>query len=386
MTFNREKILSPLRKNLARPVHVLQILVGPRQVGKTTAIHKFLEEWPEQKSYATADQLTPPDTNWLAETWRQARKLTGKMPLLVVDEIQKVPRWSEAVKMLHDEDVGKQRALRVILLGSSALLLQHGMQESLSGRFQLIQCPHWSYPECRQAFRWSLDQFLFYGGYPGAVPFIDDFTTWKEYIQNSLLETVIGRDIPAVHRIDQPALFRQTLALVCRHPAEIISLQKLLGQLHDRGSINTLANYLDLIAGAFLIESIRKYSPRAIRVRASSPKLIARDNGLITALRGVPFEETLRDRAFYGRLAENAVGAALINSGETVFYWSERDKEVDFIVQRGLELLAVEVTTGAGHPTPGLKTFLHRYPAAKPVRIGGVGADLSVEQFLEHGF
>ena len=386
MTFKREKILSPLRKNLARPAHVLQILLGPRQVGKTTAIHKFLEEWSGKSFYATADQLTPPDTQWLAETWRQARKLPGKMPLLVVDEIQKVPRWSEAVKMLHDEDVREKRSLRVILLGSSALLLQHGMQESLSGRFQLIQCPHWSYAECRQAFGWNLDRFLFYGGYPGAVPFVDDFITWRDYIQNSLLETVIGRDIPAVHRIDQPALFRQTLALVCRHPAEIISLQKLLGQLLDRGSINTLANYLDLIAGAFLVESVRKYSPRAIRVRASSPKLIARDNGLISALRGVPLEATLKDRAFYGRLVENAVGAALLNAGETVFYWSERDKEVDFVVQRGIDLIAVEVTAGAGHPNPGLKTFLSRYPAAKPVRIGGAGSDLSVKQFLEHGF
>ena len=292
----------PLQENLARPVHILQILVGPRQVGKTTAVHQFLEKWPDPKLYATADQLTPPDTKWLAKTWRQARKLTGNKPLLVIDEIQKVPRWSEAVKMLHDEDIRAKRHLRVILLGSSALLLQRGMQESLTGRFQLIHGPHWSYSECREAFGWNLDQFLFYGGYPGAVPFIDEFTAWKDYIQNSLLETVIGRDIPSVHRINQPALFRQTLALACQHPAEIISLQKLLGQLQDRGSINTLANYLELLAGAFLIEPIRKYSPRAIRVRASSPKLIVRNNALVTALRGVPFEETMKDRSFYGRL------------------------------------------------------------------------------------
>lgn len=378
-------ILSPLRTNLLRPAHVLQILTGPRQVGKTTAIHQFLEAWPQAKLYATADQLTPPDAQWLAETWRQARKLTGGMPLLVVDEIQKVPRWSEAVKMLHDEDVRAEAPLRVILLGSSALLLQRGMRESLSGRFQLTHCPHWSFPECRQAFGWTLDQFLFFGGYPGAIPFIGDFPVWKDYIQNSLLETVIGRDIPAVHRIDHPALFRQTLALACRHPAEVISLQKLLGQLQDRGSINTLANYLELIAGAFLVEPVRKYSPSAIRVRMSSPKLIARNNAIVTALRGVPFEETLKDRPFYGRLVENAVGAAFINAGNSIFYWSERDKEVDFIVQRGRELLAVEVTAGDGHPAPGLETFLHRHPQARRVLIGGARADLSVEQFLERG-
>lgn len=385
MTFKRQIILAPLRSNLARPAHVLQILTGPRQVGKTTAIHQFLQEWPEPKLYATADQLTPPDAQWLAETWRQARKLKGKMPILVVDEIQKVPRWSEAVKMLHDEDIRADHSLRVILLGSSALLLQRGMQESLAGRFQLTHCPHWSFPECRQAFGWTLDQFLFYGGYPGAVPFMSDFTAWKDYIQNSLLETVIGRDIPAVQRIDHPALFRQTLALACRHPAEIISLQKLLGQLQDRGSINTLANYLELIAGAFLVEPVRKYSPRAIRVRASSPKLIARNNAIVTALRGVSFDETLRDRSFYGRLVENTVGAAFINAGDSVFYWSERAKEVDFIVQRSRDLLAVEVTVGDGHPTPGLKTFLNRYPETKSVLIGGAHADLSVEQFLERG-
>lgn len=386
MTFKRQKILAPLRDNLARQAHVLQILTGPRQVGKTTAIHQFLETWPDPTRYATADQLTPPDSRWLAETWRDARRLGGKTPLLVVDEIQKVPRWSEAVKMLHDEDVRAKGTLRVVLLGSSALLLQRGMRESLAGRFQLTHCPHWSYAECCQAFGWTVDQFLFYGGYPGAVPFIDDFTAWKGYIQDSLLETVIGRDIPAVQRIDHPALFRQTLALACRHPAEVISLQKLLGQLQDRGSINTLANYLDLIAGAFLVEPVRKYSPRAIRVRASSPKLIARNNAVVTALRGVPFAETLQDRPFYGRLVENAVGAAFLNAGESVFYWSERkDKEVDFIVQRGQDLLAVEVTAGAGHATPGLKTFLSRHPQTRPVLIGGTDGDLSVEEFLARG-
>lgn len=385
MTFKRKSILSPLRANLARPVHVLQILTGPRQVGKTTAIHQFLDAWPDPTSYATADQLTPPDARWLAEAWRQARKLKGKRPVLVVDEVQKVPRWSEAAKMLHDEDVRAKEPLRVVLLGSSALLLQRGMQESLAGRFQLTHCPHWSFSECRQAFGWGLDQFLFYGGYPGAVPFIDDFGAWKGYVQDSLLETVMGRDIPAVHRIDHPALFRQTLALACRHPAEVVSLQKLLGQLQDGGSINTLANYLELIAGAFLVEPVRKYSPRALRVRASSPKLIARNNAIVTALRGVPFAETLRDRPFYGRLVENAVGAAFVNGGDSVFYWSERDNEVDFIVSRGKELLAVEVTAGGGHPTPGLRIFQNRHPEARPVLIGGDDADLSVEQFLERG-
>lgn len=385
MTFKREIILSPLRRNLAREVHLIQIAVGPRQVGKTTALRQFLEEWPGSKTYATADQLTPPNEHWLAETWRNARTLPGRAPLLVVDEIQKVPRWSEVVKLLHDEDVGLKKPLRVVLLGSSALMIQRGMRESLAGRFQLIACPHWSYSECRRAFGWTLDQFLFFGGYPGAVPLIDDFRAWKDYIQNSLLETVIGRDIPAIQRVDHPALFRQTLGLACGHPAEVLSLQKMLGQLQDRGSINTLANYLELLAGAFLVEPVRKFSPRALRVRVSSPKLIARNNAVVTALRGVSFKETSEDRAFWGRLVENAAGAALLNAAETVYYWSDRDKEVDFVVQRGKEVLAVEVTTAEKHSDAGLKSFLHRHPGARAVRIGGPGSDISLENFFEAG-
>lgn len=385
MDFKRTIILKPLQEGLSRPVHFLQILVGPRQVGKTTAVQQLLAEWPSPSIYLTGDQLTPPTTGLIAEGWEKARLLKGAKPLLVVDEIQKVPHWSEVVKKLHDEDVRKKRPLRVILLGSSALLIQRGLSESLAGRFQLIRCPHWSYSECRDAFRLSLDQFLFYGGYPGAIPLVDDFTAWRDYVQNSLLETVIGRDIPALQRIDNPALFRQTLHLACHHPAEIISLQKLVGQLQDKGSLNTVANYLDLLAATFLIHSLRKWSARELRVRNSSPKLIVRNNALINALRNVPFSEARADTAFWGRLVENAVGAALVDGGEDAYYWNDRDKEVDFVVKRGTQLLALEVKSGAAGRHSGLKIFQSRNDRVKTLQIGGDDSDLTLEQFFQEG-
>jgi len=382
--YQRKFLQDLLRSNLARKVHLLQILVGPRQVGKTTLIRQLLDTWPDPTHYVTADQIAPPDTSFLERNWKHARTLKGARPILVVDEIQKIPRWSEAVKLLHDEDVREKRRLRVVLLGSSALMLQRGMGESLAGRFQLIPCPHWGYVECRKAFRWSLDKFLFWGGYPGSVPFTRDFKDWREYVLHSLLETVIGRDIPLLYRVDNPALFRQALSLACLHPAEIFSLQKMLGQLQEKGSINTLAHYLEILAGAYLIKPVPKWSPKPFRSKASSPKLVVLNNALVNAMRNVPRGEAMADRAFRGRLTENAVGAALVASGEEVYYWNDRDLEVDFVVRRGTRIIAIEVKSGEGGRRSGLSVFASRHPGTRVLQIGGNG-DMTVEAFLENG-
>jgi len=383
--YKRPYVFAALEKNLGLETHFLQILIGPRQVGKTTTVEQLLSQSEDPHLYITADTLTPPDTQWLSEHWHKARQLTGKKPLFVVDEVQKIPRWSEAVKKFHDEDRRAGARLRVILLGSSSLLLQKGLSESLAGRFQLIRCPHWSFRECRGAFQWTLDDFLFYGGYPGAQIFKTDFEAWRDYIQNALLETVLGRDIPSMQPVLNPALFRQTLHLACSHPAEIISLQKLLGQLQSKGSIPTLAHYLRLLAGAFLIEPLQKWSEKPIRVKSSSPKLVVRNNALITALKGSPPEVVLNDAELKGRLIENAVGAALVNAAESVFYWNDRDHEVDYVVQRPNELLALEVKSGRQRSSRNLTLFASRFKNVRPVRIGGPDADVSLENFLEKG-
>lgn len=383
--YKRLHVLKQLRENLGRSTHFIQIVVGPRQVGKTTAVHHLLEEWTSETIYLTADQLTPPTTELIEDGWKKARLLKGEKPLLVIDEIQKIPHWSDAVKRFHDDDKRKKRSLRVILLGSSALSLQQGMIDSLAGRFQLIPCSHWSYEECKNAFRWTLKHYLFFGGYPGAAPLTDDFNVWRDYVQNSLLETVIGRDIPSIRRIDNPALFRQTLTLACQQPAVMISLQKLVGQLQDRGSLNTIAHYLDLLSAAFLVEPLRKWSTHPIRVRNSSPKLIVRNNALVNAVRNIPPIETEKDSVFYGRLIENAIGANLINSGHELYYWNDRDKEVDFIIKMGNRLIALEIKSGRKGDSSSLKIFHSRYPTIEIVRIGGNEADMSIDAYFEKG-
>jgi predicted AAA+ superfamily ATPase len=384
MTFQRKTITDQLKRHLAFKAHVLQIMIGPRQVGKTTPIQKFLRSWKSPHLYVTADKVTPPGAEFLVENWKKARDLKGRQPLLVVDEVQKITRWSETVKLLHDEDVRDKKSLRVILLGSSALLIQRGMGESLAGRFQLIQCPHWSFTECHAAFKWTLDQYLFWGGYPGSVPFIKDFTAWRDYVHDTLIETIISRDVPLLYRVDNPALFRQALTVACQHPAEILSLQKMLGQLQEKGSINTLAHYLDILAGAFLVKPISKWSATPIRVKASTPKRIVLNNALVNSLRGVPYASVMADRSFRGRLAENAVGAVLINAREDVFYWNDRNVEVDFIVRRGEQLIAIEVKSGAGGRRSGLNIFAERYPGTKKILVGENG-DIALEDFLLKG-
>ncbi len=384
MPFQRKTITDQLKKNLAYKAHVLQIMIGPRQVGKTTLIQGFLKSWGSPHLYVTADKVTPPGGEFLMENWGKARKLKGRQPLLVIDEVQKIPRWSEVVKLLHDQDKHHKRRLRVILLGSSALLIQRGMGESLAGRFQLIQCPHWSFAECHEAFKWSLDQYLFWGGYPGSVPFIKDFTAWRDYIHDTLLETVIARDVPLIYRVDNPALFRQALTVACQHPGEILSLQKMLGQLQEKGSINTLAHYLDILAGAFLVKPISKWSAKPIRVKASSPKMIVLNNALINSLRGIPYSSAMADRSFRGRLVENAVGAVLVNSREDVYYWNDRDIEVDFIIRRGEQLIALEVKSGGKGRRSGLNVFAERYPGTRKILVGDNG-DISLKDFLTKG-
>ncbi len=383
--FKRQIVHKQIKDNLARTSHLLQIMVGPRQVGKTTAVQQLLDIWPSQTLYLTADQLTPPTTEFIADGWRRARQLKGNQPLLVIDEVQKIRHWSDAVKLYHDEDHRTKSPLRVILLGSSALLLQRGLSESLAGRFQLIRCPHWSFTECRDAFGWSLKDFLFYGGYPAGAALIDHYETWRSYIQDSLLETVIGRDIPTLRRIDNPALFRQTLTLACQQPAEIISLQKLIGQLQDRGSMNTVAHYLELLSASFLVEPLRKWSSRPLRIRHSSPKLIVRNNALINALRNVPRDLAEQDSAFYGRLIENAVGASFLNTEKELYYWNERDKEVDFVLKDKSKIIAIEVKSSDRKRANALSIFKSRHPHCETVRIGGVGADLSLEEFFIKG-
>ena len=383
MIFERP-IVSEIVKGLKHSKPLLQVLIGPRQVGKTTVAGHVAQRlgWPTHNASADAPLPHPPE--WVETQWRLARRKGEKgagRVLLILDEIQKVPGWSEVVKRLWDEEVRTGGPVRVFLLGSSALLVQRGLTESLAGRFFLHRCPHWSWSECREAFGWDLDRWLYFGGYPGAAAFTDDEPTWKRYVSDSLIETVLARDVLQMQTITKPALLRHLFALATQYPAQILSYNKMLGQLQDAGNTVTLANYLRLLETAFLASGLELYSKGQLRKRGSSPKLVLWNNALVNAPAPTTFEQLIADGGSWGRIVENAVGAHLLNHLQgpswSVAYWRNGVEEVDYVVSHGAQIWAVEVKSGRGRRTSGLAAFRKRYAKAKFWLVGETGLSLT---------
>jgi hypothetical protein len=317
--------------------------------------------------------------------WDLARREAVAGPvLLILDEVQKVRGWSEVVKACWDEDRATGRRVHVLLLGSSAMLLARGVTESLAGRFFLHRCLHWSWPECREAFGWELDRWLFFGGYPGAAPLVDDQPAWQSYILDSLIETVVSRDVLALQTVAKPTLLRHLFSFAASHPAQVISYTKMLGELQDAGNTTTLAHYLRLLTSAFLITGLERFSAGDARTRGSSPKLIAWNNALVSALRLRPYAETRAAHDSWGRLVENAVGAHLLNHLQglpyEVTYWRHRNDEVDLVVRSPRGLWAIEVKSGRSGKAPGMQAFLRLHPDARSVVVGTGGIPL--EEFF----
>ncbi|MCP4715611.1 MAG: ATP-binding protein [Deltaproteobacteria bacterium] len=365
--------------------HLLQIIIGPRQVGKTTAALQIQAEWPGPSVYASADAPLPPGPEWIQHHWDVARRKPGHGTLLILDETQKVRGWSESIKSLWDEDKRNQNSFSVLLLGSSSLLIQKGLSESLSGRFMLHHCNHWSYAETSDAFGLTFDEWLYFGGYPGAIALKDDNAAWKSYILNSLIETVLNKDIIQMQTIAKPALFRHLFLLATQYPAEILSYNKMLGQLQDAGNTTTLAHYLRLLSSAFLISGLELYKIGDRPKRGSSPKLIIRNNALISALSSKSPGVIIDDPAYRGRLIENAVGAHLLNCfndiAADVYYWRKGNMEVDYVISTPETTLALEVKSGRMKHARGLETFLNLKKNARPAIIGSTGIPL--ETFLQ---
>jgi predicted AAA+ superfamily ATPase len=391
--FRRKLYLDLLTSHLAIPYPPIQVVLGPRQVGKTTAILDFLKEWEGPSFYHTADQISPPDALWLERQWQEARKSLSQgkgRGLLVFDEVQKVTRWSEIVKKCFDEDQRSKIHLRVVLLGSSSLLVQRGLSESLAGRFEIVPFPHWSFQECRECFGISLDEYIFYGSYPGALRILldshRDRLRWSAYVRESLIETVLNKDILLLTPVTKPALFRQVFSLSCQHAAEILSLNKMLGQLHEAGNASTIASYLKLMDAAMLMKPLERYSGNRIRQKVSSPKLVLLNNALINASLERTFEEARENGALWGRLVENMVGASLVNQnlgkGAGLFYWRERTNEIDFILGSGDRVLGIEVKVRARENGSGVHQFLKRFPQAKCIQTALGGGDLPIEELI----
>ncbi len=387
--YKRPIFQTPL-KRLREPRRFIQVLAGPRQAGKTVLARQLMEGLTIPGHYASADEPTLRNRTWIEQQWDVARLQINpqrgrKEALLVLDEVQKVTDWSEIVKRLWDEDSAAKRVLKVVLLGSAPLLIQRGLSESLAGRFEIIPVTHWSYAEMRAAFKWRLEQYVFFGGYPGAAELIGDENRWRRYIIDSLIETTISRDILLLTRVDKPALLRRLFQLACDYSGQVVSYQKMLGQLQDAGNTTTLAHYLDLLAGAGMIVGLPKYSGGRVRQRGSSPKLQVMNTALMAAPSGTSFNQASHDRGYWGRLVESAIGAHLINSARgtnaEVFYWREGNQEVDFVVRSGRTTVAIEVKTGyAKEILPGMDALSKKFSIQRKLVIGGQG--IKVEEFL----
>lgn len=388
MAFTRSQA-TMLTRRLRETRRFIQAVTGPRQVGKTTLVRQVIESHHLRARFASADEPTLRGRDWIEQQWEAARieaTDAGKVgTVLVLDEIQKIPSWPETVKRLWDEDTHARTPLKVVLLGSAPMLISQGLTESLAGRFELLHLPHWSYGEMRDAFDWSLDQYIFYGGYPGAASLVRDEPRWRRYILDSLIETTISRDVLLQSRVDKPAMLRRLFELGCRYSGRVLSYTKMLGQLQDAGNSTTLAHYLDLLAGVGMVCGLQKYAGEVVRQRGSSPKLQVFNTALMTAQSGYSLKEAKTNHEYWGHLVESAVGAHLVNASAAseceVFYWRERNVEVDFVIRGGRTLTALEVKSGrASAARSGLEAFSEAFHPQRKLLVSADG--ISLESFF----
>lgn len=381
-------LVARLLARLADSRRFIQAIVGPRQVGKTTAVlqvRTHLEPAGIPFHYASGDEPLLPTPVWIDEQWQVARASSARdePAVLALDEAHKIPGWAERVKANWDRDTREGRQLHLVLLGSSPLLVRRRLEESLAGRYETIPATHWTYSECRDAFGWDLDTFVFHGGYPGAAPLIGDFARWRSYVLDSIIEPTVSRDVLSLSRIDKPALLRQLFYLACEYSGQIVSYTKLVGQLQDAGNTTTLADYLTKLADAWLVQGLQKYSGRAVRRRASPPKLLVLNTALQSAVRGLSLDEARADHGHWGRLVETAVGAHLAavaagDSASRLYYWRQGGLEVDYVIEARGAISAIEVKSGRPRKddAAGMTRFAQLYRPRDSLLIGSGGVPL----------
>ncbi len=377
-----------IKARIEEPRKFIQVILGPRQVGKTTMVTQLLSQLVMPNLYESADVISATNTAWLVQVWESAR-LQMKVSkaaefLLVIDEIQKIDNWSEIVKQQWDKDTRENANIKVILLGSSRLLIQKGLTESLAGRFETLYLGHWSYPEMQEAFGWSIEQYVYFGGYPGSASLINDEERWKNYIKDSLIETSISKDILMLTRVDKPALLKRLFELGCLYSGQILSYTKIIGQLQDAGNTTTLANYLKLLYDCGLLAGLEKYAGDIIRKRSSSPKFQVYNNALITAQGDDRYEKAIVDPELWGRLVESSVGTHLLNHSISerynLYYWREGNYEVDFVLEKGDKAIGLEVKSGKRGENEGMGVFAEKFHPEKVLLVGTGG--IPYDEFL----
>jgi predicted AAA+ superfamily ATPase len=363
--------------------------MGPRQVGKSTLAGQVLAKQKSPYLYVSADAVANARTVWIEQQWETARlqwKASGSPDfILAIDEIQKIDNWSEIVKKLWDEDRRLQHHIKVLILGSSRLLLQQGLTESLAGRFETNYLGHWNFNEMATAFGLNAEQYVWFGGYPGAAGLISDEERWKKYVKDALIEATIAKDILMLTRVDKPALLRKLFELGCLYSGQVLSYTKIVGQLQDAGNTTTLAHYLKLLDTAGLLAGLEKFAGDQLRQRSSSPKFQVYNTALLTAQQPLSLQEVKLKPDVWGRWVESTIGAHLINhqlsEGYNVYYWRHRNDEIDFVLEHKNKILGIEVKSGANQQAPGMSAFMKQHHPDKILLIGKSG--LPWQEFLK---
>ena len=385
----RRRQLDELMGRLDEPRSLIQVISGSRQVGKSTMVKQMLQETTLPCMMESADSVEEERTEWIGEVWdaARARMRLGNHDefLLVIDEVHKINNWSEEVKKQWDADTFNDVNIKVVILGSSRLLLKDGLTESLAGRYELIRMPHWSYNEMRDAFGMDINQYIYFGGYPGGAKLIGNEPRWRRYIRDSIIAPAIERDILMTKTIYKPELMRRLFELGCTYSGEELSLTKMLGQLQDVGNVTTLANYLTTLDESQLLCGLRKYANDNARKYNSVPKLFVYNTSLLSALSGISFEKLYATPREWGRWVESAVGAHILNYADEqdykVYYWRERNDEVDFVIESSRRCVAIEVKSGRRTRNTGLSVFSKRYNPKLSLVVGSGG--VPVEEFLQ---
>ncbi len=385
----KRPVFKIIHQRVQEPRRLIFVIAGPRQIGKTTLVHQLLNDLNMPHHFASADETFSNNSVWIDQQWETSRfKLKQSEAhsfLLVIDEIQKISDWSRTVKYLWDKDTREQINIKVILLGSSQLMLKEGLTESLAGRFEMIPMCHWSLHEMRAAFNFGIEQYIWFGGYPGAAQLIADEPRWKNYVRNSLIETTISKDILQMTRIHKPALLRQLFEFGCHYSSRIVSYNKVLGQLADAGNTTTLTHYLNLLGSAGLLSGLENYANTFVRKKSSSPKFQVWNTALVSALKTEGFSIFRMQPADWGWLVESAVGSHLLNAIKSsqmkLYYWRRRNEEVDFVLQRGTDIIGIEVKSGqSGKTGLGMVAFQAALQPHRTLLVGGSGIPL--EDFL----
>lgn len=370
-----------LRQRLEEPRHFIQVVLGPRQIGKSTLVKQVLKSLAVPHLFFAADDVPTSQKKWISDCWSQARLTVRgqglKEMVLVIDEIQKIVGWSETVKKEWDADTFNDVPIKVLLLGSSRVLLERGLADSMAGRYEEIRMSHWSYSEMHDAFGWNLEQYVFYGGYPGSAQLIGDEQRWRDYIFSSIVDATINKDILQDTVITKPALLRQTFELCAAYSGEMVSLTKMLGQLQDAGNTTTLAGYINLLSQSGLVGGLQKYAMDNARKRASIPKYQVYNNALKDIYVDKTFRDAQTDRKLWGRIFESAVGSWLLNEAFrhrwSLFYWRDGVNEVDFVLRRLDKTVAIEVKSNGESDTHGLHVFQEKYHPVQSVIVGDNG-------------